>query len=197
MTPSFPTRLSSYLQVDRIFDRPLGNLFRFPWPVREADLRVAVAVDQPVDMLEQIGPHRLRAGIAAPRASDRAGDEEQPDPRHDEQARDIIEFMRPYPDLEHVETPVRQVDEHRLVGRVRPATPSNPGRSVIDRQGDRHDRPFEAPERAVHLLGVDALSRRIERPMRSEEHTSELQSLMRTPYAGFCLKKKKQINNRN
>src|SRR3546814_3557250 len=27
---------------------------------------------------------------------------------------------------------------------------------------------------------------------RSEEHTSELQSLMRTPYAGFCLKKKTQ-----
>src|SRR3546814_9410738 len=30
---------------------------------------------------------------------------------------------------------------------------------------------------------------------RSEEHTSELQSLMRTSYAVFCLKKKKQINN--
>src|SRR3546814_9974134 len=29
---------------------------------------------------------------------------------------------------------------------------------------------------------------------RSEEHTSELQSLMRTSYAVFCLKKKKQIN---
>src|SRR3546814_317743 len=28
---------------------------------------------------------------------------------------------------------------------------------------------------------------------RSEEHTSELQSLMRNPYAVFCLKKKKQI----
>src|SRR3546814_3363442 len=28
---------------------------------------------------------------------------------------------------------------------------------------------------------------------RSEEHTSELQSLMRSSYAGFCLKKKKQI----
>src|SRR3546814_3558683 len=27
--------------------------------------------------------------------------------------------------------------------------------------------------------------------MRSEEHTSELQSLMRIPYAVFCLKKKK------
>src|SRR3546814_2640138 len=30
---------------------------------------------------------------------------------------------------------------------------------------------------------------------RSEEHTSELQSLMRISYAVFCLKKKKQTNN--
>src|SRR3546814_6614988 len=30
---------------------------------------------------------------------------------------------------------------------------------------------------------------------RSEEHTSELQSLMRNSYAVFCLKKKKQNNN--
>src|SRR3546814_6342496 len=32
--------------------------------------------------------------------------------------------------------------------------------------------------------------------MRSEEHTSELQSLMRISYAVFCLKKKKNTNNR-
>src|SRR3546814_1557946 len=31
---------------------------------------------------------------------------------------------------------------------------------------------------------------------RSEEHTSELQSLMRISYAVFCLKKKKQSNNK-
>src|SRR3546814_2877549 len=31
-------------------------------------------------------------------------------------------------------------------------------------------------------------------PLRSEEHTSELQSLMRNSYAVFCLKKKKPIN---
>src|SRR3546814_7399997 len=30
---------------------------------------------------------------------------------------------------------------------------------------------------------------------RSEEHTTELQSLMRISYAVFCLKKKKHINN--
>src|SRR3546814_2819761 len=32
---------------------------------------------------------------------------------------------------------------------------------------------------------------------RSEEHTSELQSLMRISYAVFCLKKKKKQNRRN
>src|SRR3546814_1386525 len=33
--------------------------------------------------------------------------------------------------------------------------------------------------------------------VRSEEHTSELQSLMRISYAVFCLKKKKQVNQNN
>src|SRR3546814_6494985 len=32
-------------------------------------------------------------------------------------------------------------------------------------------------------------------PVRSEEHTSELQSLMRISYAVFCLKNKKEIRN--
>src|SRR3546814_7006882 len=32
--------------------------------------------------------------------------------------------------------------------------------------------------------------------LRSEEHTSELQSLMRISYAVFCLKKKKQIHTK-
>src|SRR3546814_5843435 len=32
--------------------------------------------------------------------------------------------------------------------------------------------------------------------LRSEEHTSELQSLMRISYAVFCLKKKKHTNNK-
>src|SRR3546814_2891072 len=34
---------------------------------------------------------------------------------------------------------------------------------------------------------------KITAPFRSEEHTSELQSLMRISYAVFCLKKKKKI----
>src|SRR3546814_7577710 len=41
---------------------------------------------------------------------------------------------------------------------------------------------------AAHGLPV----RPVEAPPRSEEHTSELQSLMRNSYAVFCLKKKKK-----
>src|SRR3546814_7465984 len=39
------------------------------------------------------------------------------------------------------------------------------------------------------LVAIDGEARR------SEEHTSELQSLMSKPYAVFCLKKKKTITN--
>src|SRR3546814_4741724 len=39
------------------------------------------------------------------------------------------------------------------------------------------------------------LSKTAQVRMRSEEHTSELQSLMRISYAVFCLKKKKQNHN--
>src|SRR3546814_5923124 len=42
-------------------------------------------------------------------------------------------------------------------------------------------------------LLTEAISKQ---PHRSEEHTSELQSLMRISYAVFCLKKKKDIRDK-
>src|SRR3546814_12603804 len=42
------------------------------------------------------------------------------------------------------------------------------------------------------LDDANALLNQIQEGLRSEEHTSELQSLMRISYAVFCLKKKKQ-----
>src|SRR3546814_3979023 len=42
--------------------------------------------------------------------------------------------------------------------------------------------------------GVASKEKVADRQARSEEHTSELQSLMRISYAVFCLKKKKQTN---
>src|SRR3546814_7408052 len=60
---------------------------------------------------------------------------------------------------------------------------------------------FEAREKVVALLEAESFLEKVEdrvvqtpfgdRSGRSEEHTSELQSLMRISYAVFCLKKKK------
>src|SRR3546814_9302980 len=49
----------------------------------------------------------------------------------------------------------------------------------------RHE--IRAEEPAEHIVGI----------VRSEEHTSELQSLMRISYAVFCLKKKNKNKNEN
>src|SRR3546814_2366377 len=45
-------------------------------------------------------------------------------------------------------------------------------------------------------LTGDLLRRQVLMPVRSEEHTSELQSLMRISYAVFCLKKKNKKHTR-
>src|SRR3546814_7123151 len=65
-------------------------------------------------------------------------------------------------------------------------------------------RRFEpcSPDQLVDLRGINSDGRLGEwlKPAvlktRSEEHTSELQSLMRISYAVFCLKKKKTITER-
>src|SRR3546814_10502761 len=50
-----------------------------------------------------------------------------------------------------------------------------------------------APQNVRDALGASVLNpKRLGIPDRSEEHTSELQSLMRISYAVFCLKKKQQ-----
>src|SRR3546814_5065124 len=48
-------------------------------------------------------------------------------------------------------------------------------------------------------IAFDEIARTVKRPtirLRSEEHTSELQSLMRISYAVFCLKKKNIIQTK-
>src|SRR3546814_2014583 len=59
---------------------------------------------------------------------------------------------------------------------------------------------FRSPHDADGLVSrINSLAARMRaKRVRSEEHTSELQSLMRTSYAVFCLKKKKsnQLNTK-
>src|SRR3546814_2747883 len=69
------------------------------------------------------------------------------------------------------------------------ADPKLPGFRRLSR---RHDLPRRsAAIRSARLRG----GRRAGRHERSEEHTSELQSLMRNSYAVFCLKKKKHTKS--
>src|SRR3546814_9386251 len=53
----------------------------------------------------------------------------------------------------------------------------------------------DAPKICLPILIQHGEADRLTAPARSEEHTSELQSLMRISYAVFCLKKKNTTRN--
>src|SRR3546814_7580688 len=74
-------------------------------------------------------------------------------------------------------------------------------RSVVPSRGLRGSFSPEAARGLTTKIGRSRLRCRSDplvlnrRSGRSEEHTSELQSLMRISYAVFCLKNKTQLNN--
>src|SRR3546814_7113745 len=81
-------------------------------------------------------------------------------------------------------------------------------RRSIDGAAARFDGKKSGQSHMAHAMGGQALRddgpdcpasasnwRHLTRRRRSEEHTSELQSLMRISYAVFCLKKKHQQNH--
>src|SRR3546814_1929999 len=77
------------------------------------------------------------------------------------------------------------IGRHQKAAAVHFDTPYGCAGSHIDSFGYQrvfHDR--------VHLLESGPRARKRGPALRSEEHTSELQSLMRISYAVFCLKKK-------
>src|SRR3546814_1211574 len=68
-----------------------------------------------------------------------------------------------------------------------------PYTTLFRSNADRHSAVAARRTRAAYR----GRRRAILRGSRSEEHTSELQSLMRISYAVFCLKKKKKNNKNN
>src|SRR3546814_4232204 len=87
----------------------------------------------------------------------------------------------------------RQIAANRVIGAGRRWRPGEFAAEILDRvaQAAREvgatllQRPLEH-----HRVGRQQVARR--KHVRSEEHTSELQSLMRNSYAVFCLKKTKK-----
>src|SRR3546814_5007483 len=89
----------------------------------------------------------------------------------------------PTPTVSTMTTSKPAASQTSIASRVRRATP-----------------PSVAPAgegRMKALSFRDSSSIRVLSPRRSEEHTSELQSLMRRSYAVFCLKKKRLIKTHN
>ena len=103
---------------------------------------VAVAFDQALDPHEEIGPHRLRAGVAAPDAAEQAGDQEQRDRAHDQQAGQVVDVLRPELEIEEVEALVPDRQQHRLVGLVRRRDASAARAAGSRRRGRRSAPPI-------------------------------------------------------
>src|SRR3546814_7450564 len=92
---------------------------------------------------------------------------------------------------DHVQT---TIDPLRQDTRARDALPEGrPDLGRPDRLGPRPGEELAA--RGVRLASARRRLRGRARLARSEEHTSELQSLMRISYAVFCLKKTRKQNN--
>src|SRR3546814_8641163 len=80
------------------------------------------------------------------------------------------------------------VGDDAAVRQVRKADAERHRRPTVDR-GEQHQ--CDTPGDQQRLVTRKPIA-----PVRSEEHTSELQSLMRISYAVFCLKKQQTINTR-
>src|SRR3546814_3673984 len=76
--------------------------------------------------------------------------------------------------------------------RVRPAAIFGALPLVDPRRVRLNQQPVGAPRDHVHLAAEPRHPKAVDDVGRSEEHTSELQSLMRISYAVICLKKKKK-----
>src|SRR3546814_1044745 len=85
-----------------------------------------------------------------------------------------------------------RTDQHRMAVRRRRGG-ADQRRIAVERDPHQPACPVEQPARAKRFERGDDRGR----AARSEEHTSELQSLMRTSYAVFCLKKKKTSHKNN
>src|SRR3546814_7334054 len=93
-----------------------------------------------------------------------------------------------------IQRPV-QIDPALRVLRNRPHEVAEPAHLAFEVQPGVADTPLAPVQREPdRLCRIVRSPRQCPQVERSEEHTSELQSLMRISYAVFCLKKKKKQN---
>ncbi|ODN72357.1 hypothetical protein A6302_00284 [Methylobrevis pamukkalensis] len=141
---------------------PPRRLGEGPWRLVEDHPLAAIALHEAFHGEEQVGPDRLRTEVAAPDAAGERVHQEQRQRGEDQQAGEIVDLLRPDLDEEEIGAPPGQVDQHRLVGRVRPAIPADEGQEVVDAERDREDRPLDLPQPAVDRHRIDLLGTGVE-----------------------------------
>ena len=133
------------------------------------DAGAAVALDPPFDPHEQVGPHGLRAGIAAPDATGQAGRKKQADRGEDQDAGQVVDFLGPDLDEEEIAALMVQIDQHGLVRRAGAAVPAHPGQDIVKAEQTGQGGPFDPAEAAADLAGIDLgpAGVKVQRPRRA------------------------------
>ena len=149
-------------EPDRVLGDPLRDLLRGPGLSVELYPIAPVALDPALDPEVEIGPDRLRTSVAAPHPAEERVRQEQDQRRQDQQACEIIDFLRPDLDEEEVEAGMRDVGKNRLVRQVRSPIPADERQHVVDAEGDPQHDPFDAPVSPPNPLWVDFLGRFIQ-----------------------------------
>ena len=98
---------------------------------RQLDPRVAVALNPPFDLEEQIGPQRLRAGEATPQPPIEGGDEEQPNGRNHHEAGAHDQIFGPKLNAEEEELRLIESEENGLIRSAGTTVPAQERNDVI------------------------------------------------------------------
>jgi hypothetical protein len=107
-------------------------LVQSPRRLVELHAGIAIAFEKALNHEKKVGPYRLRTKISAPDAAEERRHEEEADRGEDQQAGDIVDFLRPYLEAEDVEPSSREIGQHGLIGRAGSAIPPQPGQQIVD-----------------------------------------------------------------
>ena len=116
-----------YDQPGQMLDPLAPNLIPGPGAMIQLLAVIGIALGPAFDADEQIGPHRLRTGKAAPDPSIQAGGQEQPQRRHHQHRHQEIKVLRPQLGPEQIGPHLGKAEQQGLVGQVRPPVPAQPG----------------------------------------------------------------------
>src|SRR3546814_3794800 len=110
-----------------------------------------------------------------------------------EVAQAVLERSKVLQDQDLIDVVLRRAEEHRMAIALRNDVSAAVAEALVEKAGpDVIEALIRNPDATLSRRAMEMLVAESKR--RSEEHTSELQSLMRISYAVFCLKKKKHIS---